>query len=262
MTNSTARILAIDEDPALLEKIGAELGQRYEYELAADLAAAQTQLALGGFDLVLCDVRTPGESGLTLVEDLLADHHDVAVIPSAAAEDATAVDHAFELSVCGYLLKPFPPQHLLVTVEAALRQRDLEAAHRKSRRSRDQQLRELIDHAPIPIFVKDLERRYLLANRFAHEVLRLEPGEMIGRTDTELFTPESEQQVREGDMRVLEDEEPSYREVTLHLDGRDRTFLTIKFPYLDPEGQLAGIIGITTETTAQREVSGTRSGGG
>jgi PAS domain S-box-containing protein len=258
MNVSRMRILAIDEDPAIRELIGRALGERFECELAGDPAAARTQLALDGFDAVLCDVQMPGESGLTLVEDVLTEQPEVAVIPIAATADATAVDRALELSSCGYMLKPFSPEQLLATTEGALRQRNLEATQRKYRRSRDQQLRELIDHAPIPIFVKDLERRYILANRFAHEVLRLTPGEMIGRTDHDLFPPESEKEVREGDMRVLEHEEPSYREVKLKLDGRDRTFLTIKFPYLDANGSLAGIIGITTETTAQREVLGAR----
>lgn len=261
MTKTNPQILVIDTDPAVLTAAGDALVESFEVESAADRAAAQTHLALAEFDLVLCEVEIAGESGLTLVEEVLAEHPDAAVIPIAAVTDAAAVDRTLELSNCGYLLKPFPPDQLLVTVEAALRRRDLEAAQRKARRSRDQQLRDLIDHAPIPIFVKDLERRYLLANRFAHEVLRLKPGEMIGRTDSELFTPASEREVREGDMRVLEHEEPSYREVTLDLDGRDRTFLTIKFPYLDAGGSLAGIIGITTETTsAQLEQSGGQLG--
>ncbi len=260
MKNADSKILVIDDDPAILEIVERGLGQRFECELAGDLAAAQTQIALDGFDAILCDVQMTGPSGLSLIEDLLTEQEDVAVIPVAATEDPTAIDRALEFNECGYLLKPFPPEQLPATVDAALRLLELESTQKKSRRNRDQQMRMVIEHAPIPIFVKDMERRYLLANRFAHEVLRLDPGEMIGRTDAELFTPESEEQVRQGDMQVLEEEEPSFREVTLQLDGRERTFLTIKFPYLDVEGNLAGIIGITTETTAEREPSGPRSG--
>ncbi|HEX7278493.1 MAG TPA: HD domain-containing phosphohydrolase [Solirubrobacterales bacterium] len=116
-----------------------------------------------------------------------------------------------------------------------------------------EQLQAAIDRAPVPIFVKDLERRYLLANRVTHEIFGVEPGELIGRTDAEVAPPESEQVIREGDMRVLRNEEPCEREATVNLGGRERTFLTVRFPYLDEKGELAGITGVAAEITAQRE---------
>lgn len=116
-----------------------------------------------------------------------------------------------------------------------------------------EQIQAAIDRAPVAIFVKDLERCYLLANRITHEMLGLQPGEVIGRTDADVVSPETEQLIREGDMRVLRDEEPCEREATMKLAGQERTFLTVRFPYLDKEGNLAGLIGVATDITAQRE---------
>jgi putative two-component system response regulator len=116
-----------------------------------------------------------------------------------------------------------------------------------------EQIQAAMDQAPVPIFVKDLERRYLLANRAAHEISGLEPGEMIGRADADVVSPETELLIREGDMRVLRNGEPCEREATITLAGRELTFLTVRFPYLDDEGNLAGIVGVTADITAQRE---------
>lgn len=248
MKTTKARILVIDPDAEVLGAVDGAIDGRFDGAVAADLAGALTHLALGGFDVILCDAQIPGKSGLSLVEDLLTEQPDVAVVPVARVDDTAAVERAVEFSEYGYLLKPFSSEQLAATAEVALQLQDLDAAQRKGRRNRDLQVRMVMEHAPVPIFVKDLERRYLLVNRFAHEVLRLEPGEMIGRTDAEILSPENEGLIRESDIQVLEHQESSYREVTLELDGRDRTFLTIKFPYIDAEGRLAGIIGITTES--------------
>jgi PAS domain S-box-containing protein len=124
---------------------------------------------------------------------------------------------------------------------------------KKDRKILAEQLQAAMDKAPVPIFVKDLERRYLLANKMAHEMIGLEPGELIGRTDAEVVPPESELLIREGDMRVLRNGEPCEREATVILRGLRHTFLTVRFPYLDSEGNLAGITGIATDITAQHE---------
>lgn len=113
-------------------------------------------------------------------------------------------------------------------------------------------LRAAVDCAPVPIYVKDLERRYLLANRVTHELAGVEPGELIGRTDAEVLPPEAETLIRESDMRVLREGEPSEREEVFPAGTQERTFLTVKFPYLDADGQLAGITGVSTEITDLR----------
>jgi putative two-component system response regulator len=111
------------------------------------------------------------------------------------------------------------------------------------------QVQAAIDRAPVPIYVKDLDRRYLLANRVTHELLGLEPGEMLGRSDPELLPPEAEPPVRESDMRVLRHNEPCEREENF----RERTFLSVKFPFVDGDGNLAGITGVSVDITAQNQ---------
>jgi putative two-component system response regulator len=120
-------------------------------------------------------------------------------------------------------------------------------------RTLEEQIQAAVDRAPVPIYVKDLNRRYLLANQVSHEIAGLEPGELIGRTDADNVSPETDLLIREGDMRVLRDEEACEREATVNLGGRQRTFLSVRFPYLDSDGNLAGITGVSVDITAQRE---------
>jgi PAS domain S-box-containing protein len=253
MTTPDARILAIDDEPATLRMVEEVLRGRYDCELAGDVSAARRRLADEDFDLVLCDVQMPGASGLGLVEELAAESEKTAVVPIAGTGDSTLVERAVELGVYGYLLKPFSPAQLLITIETALGCLETETAERARRRRLQETIQAAVDRAPIPIFVKDLEGRYLLANQFVHEMIGQEPGGMIGRTDAEMHSSETEQVIREGDMRVLDDEESSFREMTVEIMGRERTFLTVRFPYIGVDGNLAGIVGVSAEVTAQRE---------
>jgi PAS domain S-box-containing protein len=260
MTTTIARILAIDNDPEILGMVDRILGERYECQLADDVSEARRRIAEDGFSVVLCDVQMPGDSGLALVEELAAESEATAVVPIAGTEDPTLVERALEIGVYGYLVKPFSAGQLLITTETALRRLELEAAERARSRSLQETIQAAVDRAPVPIFAKDLERRYLLANHFMHEVMRQAPGEIVGRTDAEMHSPETEQVIYEGDMRVLRDEEPSYREMTVEIMGRDRTFLTVRFPYIGADGNLAGIVGVSAEITAQREAERAQEG--
>ncbi|HYQ78072.1 MAG TPA: response regulator [Solirubrobacterales bacterium] len=253
MTKPDVAVLAIDHDPEVLQEVELVLGERFRCEAVADVNAARERLASDAFDAVLCDLEMPGEAGLTLVEDLLTEHPDLAVIPVAGAQDPTVVERATELGLYGYLLKPFLPNQLLITTQAALRRRAGEAAERIRERDLQAQVALALDAAPIPIFVKDLERCYLFANRFAHEMAGVDRGWMTGRTDAEIFSPEADAVLRESDLSVLRDEVSSYREEVVQMGGRERAFLTVKVPYFDGEGDLAGIIGVSTEIVGPRD---------
>ncbi len=66
-----ARILIVDDEPSvrallkhLLEKNG------YVCTLASDVGQTRAYLGSQEFDLLLCDIRMPGESGLSLIRDV------------------------------------------------------------------------------------------------------------------------------------------------------------------------------------------------
>jgi putative two-component system response regulator len=253
MAAERPRILATDDRPEVLSLVQRSLRDRFECELATDVAGARRALAEREFDLVLCDIEMPGESGLVLVEEIARERADIAIVLVTGVDDPEVARRAFELGAHGYLVKPFWPGQLLITVMTALRRRELEMAQRAHSRTLEQRIQTLMDRAPVPIYIKDRQRRYLLANRAAHEVAELEPGELIGRTDAEIMPAESERIVAETDLRVLGGEETFEREETIRVGDVERTFLTVKFPYVDDAGRVAGVSGVSADITAKRK---------
>ena len=171
-----------------------------------------------------------------LVESTLGERFECELVDDLPAAREKLRRGDFDLILCG--------------PEAAA---ELGPAAEKGQPTLEEQIQAAMEMAPVPIYVKDLDRRYLLANRITHELAGLEPGEMIGRTDAEVLPPEVDVLIRESDMRVLRRNEPCEREESFNSEGRERTFLSVKFPYLDGEGKLAGISGVSAEITAQRE---------
>jgi PAS domain S-box-containing protein len=253
MAPERARILVTDDRPESIGVVERALGDRFQCEPASSVEAARRALAEHDFELALCDIEMPGESGLVLVEELARDHPDTAIVLVTGVDDPAVAQRAFKLGAHGYLIKPFWPGQLLITVMTALRRRELEMTQRAHSRALEERLQTLMDRAPVPIYVKDRQRRYLLANRGAHEVAGLEPGELIGRTDAEVMPPDSERLVAETDLRVLESEETFEREETIRVGEVERTFFTVKFPYVDDSGRVAGISGVSADITAKRE---------
>ncbi len=194
------------------------LGGRYECDLAGDVATARQRLVANGFNLVFCDVQMPGESGLALVEEIAAESEGTAVVPIAGTEDSSLVEHALEIGVYGYLVEPFSPGQLLITAETALRRREAESgrAGASAPPSGDDpgRIRSRSD--------SDLRQRpgtALSARQpvMRDELMRQEQGGMIGRTDAEMHSPETERVIHEGDMQVLHDGESSFREMTVEI---------------------------------------------
>jgi putative two-component system response regulator len=111
--------------------------------------------------------------------------------------------------------------------------------------------------APVPIYVKDLERRYVMANEVSQKIVGLEPEDLIGRTDKEILPPESERITAESDREVLAGGTLE-RVQKLLVGGTERTFLIVKFPFLDERGRIAGITGIATEITSSGLVDSLR----
>jgi putative two-component system response regulator len=244
-----ARVLATDDRPEVLRLIDRTLAERYECHFAGSVAEARGKLRDERFDLALCDIQLPGESGLDLAEEITRDHPRTAVVLVTGVDDPTVAERAIDFGVSGYLVKPFWPGQLLITAMNALRRHELESALQAHTRTLEERIQMLMDAAPVPIYIKDRERRYTIANRVAHEVAGLEPNELVGRTDEDFMTPETERIAAESDRRILDEGGTYEEEETMTIGNVERTFLTVKFPYLDDTGEIAGISGISTDIT-------------
>ncbi len=115
-------------------------------------------------------------------------------------------------------------------------------------------LRTLIDLIPDPIFVRDADDRFLVANvAVAHALGASSPSEIIGRTDGDFFPAEVAASFRRDDERVfagqsvLDQEEP-----VLFPDGRRRVLLTTKVPLQNIRGEVVGLVGIGRDITERK----------
>ncbi len=111
-------------------------------------------------------------------------------------------------------------------------------------------LRAILDYSPAAIYVKDDAGRYVLVNRRFTEQLGGD-GEVLGRTDRDIFPAEISEAFQANDAEVLRADEPVEFEEGYAWGGKSRTNLSIKFPLRTSDG-LVGVCGISTDITQRK----------
>jgi PAS domain S-box-containing protein len=106
-------------------------------------------------------------------------------------------------------------------------------------------LRAIAADAPVAVFVKDREYRYLYANHLLEEGLGAGPGGLIGQTDEAFLAPDVFDVVRAGDRRVLELGEVVRERETFCRAGVESTYVTAKFPLRDADGDVYALAGVS-----------------
>ncbi len=111
------------------------------------------------------------------------------------------------------------------------------------------QFRALIDYLPHKMFIKDTELNYLACNEsYARDLQRI-PEQVVGHSDFDFFPAELARRYRDDDVRVLREElSLSIEEPYLH-DGQQSWIHTRKMPWYDPEGKIAGVVGVFEDIT-------------
>lgn len=126
-------------------------------------------------------------------------------------------------------------------------------ALRSARRAADQNerlLHSVMAHAPVAIYAKDPEGRYLLANQAFYDVVGTTAEQALGHTDAALVPPEIARQFMDNDRQVLRDRTAQHSEEDLpHPDGALHTYISSKFPVLDAQGQPFAVAGVSSDIT-------------
>jgi DNA-binding response OmpR family regulator len=120
-------ILVVDDDPALREMLSEYLT---EHELRVSTVASGREmnelLDRSAIDLVLLDLKMPGEDGLQLARALRERGNLPIVLVTGKHEEADRV-MGLELGADDYITKPFSPRELLARVRAVLRRYQVQA---------------------------------------------------------------------------------------------------------------------------------------
>ncbi len=138
---------------------------------------------------------------------------------------------------------------LCVGIDATARKQAEEAL-----RQNEELLRAVTDNSPDAVYVKDRQSRWLMANPAVLRAVGKSAWQALGKTDLELCAdPEVGRAIIANDRRVLEEGRPqAFEEVADTPDGR-RTFLSVKAPRRDAQGNIIGIVGISHDITEQKQ---------
>jgi PAS domain S-box-containing protein len=117
-------------------------------------------------------------------------------------------------------------------------------------------LREVVDTAPMRVFWKDRESRYLGCNPlFARDAGKQSPAELIGLDDyamgwapqAELYRADDQAVMLTGQARL------NYEEPQTTPEGKNIWLSTSKVPLRDAEGNVIGVLGLYDDITTRKE---------
>lgn len=135
MTAAKAFIGVIEDDPALQELLVEEL-EAEGYKVASWGGIEDYEKADPTLDLIISDIRLPGESGLSLLDKLKGQDHAPALLLITAFGTVDQAVDALKQGADDFLTKPLDIEHLLLSVQRILEHRSLQ---RELKRYRQQQ---------------------------------------------------------------------------------------------------------------------------
>lgn len=116
----------------------------------------------------------------------------------------------------------------------------------------------LIDALPLSVYLKDRSSRFLYVNTTSALSLGLKaPTDAVGKSDRDFFEPHLAEQWYELEQEMMRSGKPIIDhiapELSLSMPGAVHWILSCKYPFTDPSGQVAGLIGISKEIDHEHE---------
>jgi putative nucleotidyltransferase with HDIG domain len=180
-SSRTARVLIVDDEAHVRSMVGSTLERRgCEVQLASSGREALELLAMNEYDLVLTDIVMQDLNGIALLERIHMEHPNLPVVMVTAIHDISVAIDSMRRGAYDYLLKPFERDHLMNTVERALRHRQVLEESQNYQQSLEQMVRartEMLRHA-----MEDLEHSYDVTLEALGDALDLKDSETEGHS--------------------------------------------------------------------------------
>lgn len=123
--------------------------------------------------------------------------------------------------------------------------RDLE----RQVRERTRAINSILRYTPAVVHIKDKQCHYKLVNPRFEELFGVKNEEIQGKSARDIFPPEVAARFRSSDLKVLHGESSLQVEEQIPLKDGVHTYLSVKFPLYDEQGNADGLCGISTDIT-------------
>ncbi|MCG8568761.1 MAG: response regulator [Spirochaetes bacterium] len=110
-------------------------------------------------------------------------------------------------------------------------------------------LNAIINNSTALISVKDIQGRYIFVNNMWLEMYNFSEDEILGKVDKNIFPALISEIIMSTDQEVIETSAPIKTEEQFQFHQQEFSFLSVKFPIFDLEGELQAITSISTDIT-------------
>jgi PAS domain S-box-containing protein len=266
MNNENQKTILLVEDEAVIavafQKSLGEYGYKVITSPSAELAINDIEKT-PGIDLVLMDiVLGSGISGLDAASIILKKRR-VPIIFLTNYDDPELVGKAGEKMSYGYILKSSSISVLDSSIKMALKHFDadreikekdilLETQQKYLKLSRE--FEAILDHLPALVFYKDDKNRFIRVNKYVAQAYKKDKTELEGISLYDLYPEEEADKYYRDDLEVI-------NSGAAKLDIEEqwgtaeslRWVNTSKIPFIDDNGVITGIIGISTDMTERKK---------
>jgi two-component system sensor histidine kinase/response regulator len=111
----------------------------------------------------------------------------------------------------------------------------------------------ILEHSASCLYVKDLNLRYILVNRFALQCFGFSESDVIGKTDEEIFPKDYARSSRLSDQKVIDTRTTIREDNIATLATGIYHFHTVKTPLCNEDGKLFAICGIATDISEEKQ---------
>ncbi len=143
-------------------------------------------------------------------------------------------------------------RNLAVALNQTLDSLEQTTTSQEALRRSEARYRNLVEHLPQRIFIKDGQLRYVSINDVMARDFQITPDQAVGKTDYDFLPDWLAKSYRRHDRTVLETGQRWEEDERYVQEGREIWVRTIKVPYRDEQGRIDGVLGIFEDVTQRK----------
>ena len=255
-----ATVLVVDDNPENLEVIGEMLrGAGYRILVARNGARAVERAQRSGPDLILLDVKMPGEDGFSVCERFKAEEvtADIPIIFMTALSDEASKVRGFEVGGVDYVTKPVARGELLARVanhlEIARYRYSLETEVKRRMEETERLAGErgiLLETMEAQVWYLTDPDTYGMSNRAHAEFLGLPSERLVNARLESFLPPEVAETCRAGNLEAFQSDRTIFtKEWSKNSFGEDRLLSITKTPRRRPDGRVDQLVCVGVDLT-------------